>query len=69
MGRAYSLGGRRATVLLELCLEHRLREKIEIIPQKVFIKSFGKSEFPHKFVELSFIIANVKNNMTDLCGN
>jgi len=33
---------------------------------KVFIKSFYTSQFPHKSVNLSFII---KNKSTDLCGN
>ena len=33
------------------------------------IKAFCKSHLPHKSVDLSFIIANVKNELTDLCGN
>ena len=37
--------------------------------QKVFIKSFCKSQFPHKSVHLSFIITNVQHKLTDLCGN
>ena len=40
-----------------------------IISQKVFIKSFCKSQFPHRSVELSFIITNLKSKLTDLCGN
>ena len=40
-----------------------------IISQKVFIKSFGKSQFPHKSANVSFIITNIKNKLTDLCGN
>ena len=39
------------------------------IPQKVFIKSFCKSQFPHKFVNLSFIITKTKNKLTDLWGH
>jgi len=39
------------------------------ISQKVFIKSFGKSQFTHKSVNLSFIITNIKNKLTDSCGH
>jgi hypothetical protein len=35
----------------------------------VFIKSFFKSQFPHQFIHSSFIISNIKNKLTDLCGN
>jgi hypothetical protein len=35
----------------------------------VFRKSFCKSSFPHKFVNLSFIVTGIKNKLTDLCGN
>ena len=37
--------------------------------QKVFTTSFCKCQFPHKFVNLSFIITNINNKLTDLCGN
>ena len=39
-----------------------------LISHKVSIKSFGKSQFPHKSVNLSFIITDIKNKSTDLCG-
>ena len=39
-----------------------------LISQKVFIRSFCKRQFPHKSVNLSFIITNVTNKLTDLCG-
>ena len=45
------------------------RDGLAFISQEVFIKSFGKSQFPHKFGNLSFIIINTKNKLTDLCGN
>ena len=45
----------------------RIRQKID--RTEIFVKSFGKSQFPHKAVNLSFIIANLKNILTDLCGN
>ena len=34
-----------------------------------FCKSFCKSQFPHKSVNLSFIITNIKSQLTDVCGN
>jgi len=40
-----------------------------LISHTVFAKSFCKSQSPHKPVNLSFIIANIKNKWTDLCGN
>ena len=40
-----------------------------ITSQKVFMKSFCKSQFPHNSVNLSLIITNIKNNLTDWCGN
>ena len=33
-----------------------------------FIKSFCKRQFPHKFVDLSFIITNVRNKLTNCAG-
>ena len=36
---------------------------------KVFGKSFFKSQFPHKFVNLSFIFTYKTNELTDLRGN
>ena len=35
----------------------------------MFITSFSKSQFPHKRVNLSFIITDMNNQLTDLCGN
>ena len=40
-----------------------------LISRKVFLKLFYKSQFPHKFVNLSFTITNMKNELTDLWGN
>ena len=37
--------------------------------QKVFIKLLCESQFPHKFVNLFFIIANIKNELMDLRRN
>ena len=38
----------------------------DLIPQKLFKKPFGKSSFSHKSVNLSCIITDTKNNLTDL---
>ena len=45
------------------------RAPLESISQKVFIKLFRKSQFPHKFVNLFLIIHNVKEKLTDLCAD
>ena len=37
--------------------------------QKVFINQFCKIQFPYKSVNLSCIITNIENKLTDLCGN
>jgi len=41
----------------------------QVLSQKVFITWFCTSQFPHKSVNLSSIITNMKNELTDLCGN
>ena len=38
------------------------------ISQNVFMKSFCKMRFAHKFVNL-FYIGNILNWLTELCGN
>ena len=40
-----------------------------IISHKVILKSFCRSQHPHKSVNLSLTITNLKNKLTDLCGN
>ena len=41
----------------------------EIIPHSVFKSSFCKSQFPHKFINLFFILELVKIKLTDLWGS
>ena len=41
----------------------------KLISHKVSFKSFCKSRFPHKFVNLSFTISNIKNTLTNSYGN
>ena len=36
---------------------------------KCFLKSFRRGQLPHKFVNLSFSIANTRNELTELCGH
>ena len=42
---------------------------VTFISQKVLIKSFWKSQVLHISVNLSFIITNIKNKLTNVCGN
>ena len=39
------------------------------ISQKVFMKPFCKTQFPYKFIDVSFIITHIKNKLTNLFGN
>ena len=39
------------------------------IAYKMFLKSLCRSQLPHKSVNLSFTITNIKDKLTDLCGN
>ena len=51
--------------------DHRSRppQARALISQKVFIQLFRKSHFPHKSVNLFFILVIVKGKLTDLCGS
>ena len=40
-----------------------------LISQKMFIKSFCRSHFPHKSVNLFFISVMMKDELTSLCGD
>jgi len=39
------------------------------ISHEVFLKLFCRSQLPHKFVNISFAITNIKNKLTDLWGS
>ena len=41
----------------------------DLISHKDPLTLFLKSQLPHKFVNVSFIITDVKNKLTDLCEN
>ena len=41
----------------------------QLISQKVFVKSFFKSQFPHKCVNFFFMSLIIQDTLTDLCGN
>ena len=49
--------------------QDRIRGTQEFISHKAFLESFGKNRFPHKSVNLFFILVIVKNKMTDLRGS
>ena len=40
-----------------------------LVSQKALIKSFCKSQLPHKFVNKFFILVIVQDQLTDQCGN
>ena len=40
-----------------------------VISQKVFIELFCESQFPHKFVNLFFLLVMIKIKWTYLSGN
>ena len=46
----------------------RLLHSYNIFSQRLCEKYFSKRQFPHISVNLSFIITNIKNKLTDLCG-
>ena len=61
--------GRRVDDLLERPAAVYLRVTHEFMPQKLFVKSFCRSQLPYKSVNSSFIITNMKKRLTNLCGN
>ena len=48
---------------------HELEEGAAFISHKLFIKSFCKSQFLHKSVNLFLILVIIKDKFTDLFGN
>ena len=42
---------------------------LDFVSQKVFTKSFSNSQFPHKSVNLFFILVTIKDKSTDLGGD
>jgi len=49
--------------------EKMLFLKSQGLSHKVFVKSFRKSQSSHKSANPSFIIANIKDTVTELCWN
>jgi len=47
----------------------RPEEVFELISHKIFLKSFCRSQLPHKSVNSSFTIVNIENRLTDSCEN
>ena len=41
----------------------------DLVSQRVFLKLFCTSQFPHKCVNLFFISVTMKDELTNLCGN
>ena len=66
-GRAAGVGGKSG---VDPSVARRQASTTKVfISHKVFLKSFCRSELPHKSVNLSFTITNIKNKLADLCGN
>jgi hypothetical protein len=47
--------------------KERLQAAADAALPNVYMKLLRKSQFSHKFVNLSFIMTNVNNKLTDLC--
>ena len=47
----------------------KLSNPVAVVSQKVLIKSFRRSKFPHKSVNIFFILVIVKDKFTDLWGS
>ena len=48
----------------------RPRQRRHLPPQHSYLtQSVFKSQFPHKSVNLSFVITNIMNKLTNSCGN
>ena len=45
------------------------QERRDFISYILFWKAFCRTQLPHKSVNLSFTINNIKNRFTDFCGN
>ena len=41
----------------------------DFLQPNVFQRRFGRSQLPHKSVDSFFTFTNIKNKLTDLCGN
>jgi len=52
-----------------ICAQRFGKFGFNFITNKVLFKSFYKGQFPHKSVNLSFIVTDIKDKLTDLCGN
>jgi len=67
-------GGGGQTHLLGIAVDesehHQLHADVGVsVLSQLFIKSFCRSQLPHRSVNLSFNITDIKNKFTDLYGN
>ena len=65
MGEPISVVGVPISMMTVILLSFR----DDLISQKVLMKSFYKSRFPHKSVNLFSVLVIVKDDLTNLCGN
>ena len=61
--------GRKRHHEVQEIVQHLQKLQLSLISHKVFLNSLYLSHPPHKSINLSFTIASIKNNLTDLCGN
>jgi len=68
--RVHMLGCRKLTCLSQVDIRKLSPDGgMKLISHKVFFKSFCRSQVPHNSVNSSFTISNIKNKLTDSCGN
>ena len=56
-------------VNIEVLASFRRMKVAFLISQHVFMKSFCRDQFPHKFVNIFFASVTIKDTLTDLWGN
>ena len=66
-GRAVARGAMAEYLAALVATEELMRPQV-FIPHIEFFQSFRKSQFPHKSVNLFFILVIVKDKLTDLWG-
>ena len=50
-------------------VKRKRKKPSEMISLKVFLKSFCRSKFPHKFVDIFFRLKMIKDKLTDVWGS
>ena len=56
-------------MLLEFICSPDVLQAKPCLTHSVFKVAWPKSQLPHKFANLIFTVTNIKNKLTDLCGD